>query len=177
MPDRRLAFRRYEPSDHDAVHALHERGLRAAGSWTDPAELPDWVEADMDDIEGAYLDSGGEFLVCEGASEGGDGLLAMGAFRPLPAESFHDRPDGRTAELKRMRVDPDHHREGVGSALLCELERRADAAGFEHVVLDTGVGMDGARAFYERHGYAHRGDVTVPHGETLALYAKRLGEP
>lgn len=170
-------FRGYEPSDHDAVHALHERGLRAAGTWTDPAELPDRVEADLEDIEDAYLDSGGEFLVCEGAGDGGPGLLAMGGFRPLPAETFHDRPDGRTAELKRMRVDPDHHREGVGSALLRELERSAEAAGFEYLVLDTGVEMDGARAFYERYGYAHRGDVTVPHGETLALYLKPLGEP
>lgn len=164
-------FRRYEPSDHDAVHALHERGLRAAGSWTDPAELPDWVEADMDDIEGAYLDCGGEFLVCEGD---GDRLLAMGAFRPLPDETFHDRTAGRTAELKRMRVDPAHHREGVGSALLTELERQARTAGFERLVLDTGVGMDGARAFYEAHGYEHRGDTTVAHGETLALYGKPL---
>lgn len=171
MSDRRPAFRRYEPSDHDAVHALHERGLRAAGTWTDPADLPEWVEADMDDIEGAYLDSGGEFLVADHPNEG---LLAMGAFRPLPDETFHDRPAGRTAELKRMRVDPDHHREGVGSTLLEELERRASAAGFEFVVLDTGVGMDGARAFYETHGYAHRGDVTVEHGETLALYGKSL---
>ena len=167
------AFRRYEPSDHEAVHALHERGLRAAGTWTDPAELPDWVEADMDDIEGAYLDSGGEFLVCEGDGDGGR-LLAMGAFRPLPDETFHDRVEGRTAELKRMRVDPDHHREGVGSTLLEELEARAADAGFEQVVLDTGVGMDGARAFYEQHGYTHRGDVTVAHGETLALYGKSL---
>lgn len=134
-------IRRYEPRDADAVWDLHVRALSAAGAYDEEFAH---LDADLRRIESAYLEAGGEFLVGEYEDE--DELVAMGAFQP------HDEA-GDTAVLRRMRVSPDHHRRGFGTAILRELEARARDDGFERVVLDTTPRQEAAVAFYETHGY------------------------
>jgi len=164
-----LRIRRYEPSDHERVLELHERALRDAGGYVE--DVPDEAEADLDDIAGTYLERGA-FVVGERANAT-DGIVAMGGFRPF------ERPDGdtdaRTAEVKRMRVAPDHQRQGHGTAILQTVETTARDRGFERMVLDTGPGMTAARSFYERHGYEKIGRETFRDGEIeVVLYAKEL---
>jgi ribosomal protein S18 acetylase RimI-like enzyme len=154
-----VTVRRYREGDGPAVRALHERALAATG--TDPADVPD-ID-DLEDVRGAYLDAGGEFLVGEYAGE----LVAMGAFQP------HDGDDAIV--LRRMRVAPTHQRSGYGTRLLNELEARARKRGFERAELDTTPAQTAAVAFYEHHGYERIGREHVDAvGTTLLFYEKLL---
>ena len=71
------------------------------------------------------------------------------------------RLDSHTTELTRMRVDPEWHGRGVGSALYHELEQRARYDGYDQFVLDTGIGNDVARGFYESLGFQLQQEVSV----------------
>ena len=55
------------------------------------------------------------------------------------------------AQIRYMAVDPQFLRQGVGSAVLRELEARAHAAGATRVVLNA---REAAVPFYCKHGYA-----------------------
>ena len=54
-----MHIRRYEPTDKRAVRRLHDDALNEVGAHLGPGTWDD----DLDDIEGVYLASGGEFLV------------------------------------------------------------------------------------------------------------------
>lgn len=59
--------------------------------------------------------------------------------------------------VENLYVDPAYRGEGRGSALLEAAERRLFEAGFDRVTLEVLAANDGARRFYERHGYTtHR---------------------
>lgn len=164
-----LSVRRYQPEDESAVRRLHAAAMRDAGAFVEDADDPD-----LDDVEETYLDDG-EFLV--GTLDGA--VVAMGALRPLDGgieALFDDIPDA-AAELKRMRVAPDHQRRGFGQRIYDELEIRAREAGFRELVLDTTPTQTAAQRFYEANGFVHERDADVPFaGEalTLRLYRKRL---
>lgn len=151
-----FTVRRYEASDAEAVVELHEQR-----SWDVAHPEPEHeVYDDIDDIEGAYLDAGGEFLV--GLED--DHLVATGGYDPV---------DDETVVLKRLRVDPAYQRQGYGDALLTELEARAEAAGYDEMIIDeTGMNTT-AQAFLESHGY----EVTATDihlGTELLSYRKPL---
>jgi GNAT superfamily N-acetyltransferase len=155
LPDD-LEIRRYCPSDHDAVWALHNLALNQVnahggnGAWDD----------DLHQVEDAYLRDGGDFLVGTLAGR----IVAMGALK---------RVDGRCAEVKRMRVHPDWQRRGLGSAILRALEARARELGYTVLRLDTTTRQPAAQAFYARSGYVRVG--TDRYGEfDLILYEKTL---
>ena len=130
-----VLIRRFEPADSDAVLTLDERAMRGEG--TDPEDIPD-ID-DLHRIEETYLDSGGEFLV----AETGGRVVAMGGLAI----------DGDQAELLRIRVDPDHQREGVGSRLLARLETVARERGVERLVAETARRQGAATEFYPAHGF------------------------
>jgi len=149
--------RRYRPDDETAIRRVFERAMRAAG--TDPTDVPG--TQDLDWIEAAYLDTGGEFLVVEV----GGAVVATGGLAV----------DGDVAELFRVAVDPDHQRAGHGSGLLAALEDAARDRGAQRMVLTTALRQDAAVDFYTDHGYEQTGHDR--HGEyRLRHYAKRLDE-
>ena len=153
-----MRTRRYRPSDHDAVWALHYLALRAVDA--DAGDGP-WHD-DLRDIEGAYLDGTGEFLV----GEDGGAIVAMGALR---------RTGPSRAEIKRMRVHPDHQRRGYGTAVLQALEARARELGCRTLHLDTTARQAGARRFYEKHGFRRTGAKTWGQFR-LVYYERRLDD-
>jgi GNAT superfamily N-acetyltransferase len=111
--------------------ALNEVGAHlGAGPW----------DEDLDDIEGVYLGSGGEFLV--GILKGE--VVAMGAIKRVS-------PDA--AEVKRMRVRPGLQGRGYGQAMLDALHRRAADLGYTSLHLDTTVQQRAARSLYLKNGY------------------------
>jgi ribosomal-protein-alanine N-acetyltransferase len=55
--------------------------------------------------------------------------------------------------LVTLDVWPDRQREGLGSRLLLAIEELLATLGSRAVVLETAADEDGARRFYERHGY------------------------
>jgi GNAT superfamily N-acetyltransferase len=119
--------------------ALNEVGAHLGiGPWDD----------DLDDIEGVYLGSGGEFLV--GILEGE--IVAMGAIRQVS-------PDA--AEVKRMRVRPGLQGRGYGQAMLDALHRRAADLGYTTLHLDTTVQQRVARRLYLKNGYREVGRGSI----------------
>ena len=92
-------------------------------------------------LKAEHLEPGkGDFLVArvDGAAVG------CGAFRLL---------DPQTAEVKRMYVEPGHRGQGVGRAVLAQLEQMAATAGARRLVLETGVHQAEAIALYRSAGY------------------------
>lgn len=154
-------IRRFEPSDAERVWDVHEAAFRAA-----PIEFIEDASADEDlrRVSSQYLDGPGEFLVGV-LSE----IVAVGGYKPV---------DGRTVEIKRMRVHPDHQREGYGRKILDDLETRATEQGYEVATLATHVALDAAIEFYEASGYVET--RRAPHpvaGDTFVYYEKALSSP
>jgi GNAT superfamily N-acetyltransferase len=135
-----LHIRRYEPSDKHAVRRLHDDALNEAGAHLGSRPWDD----DLDDIEGVYLESGGEFLV--GILQGE--VVAMGAVKRVSPEA---------AEVKRMRVRPGLQGRGYGQTLLDALHRRAADLGYTTLHLDTTVQQRAARGLYLKNGYREVG--------------------
>ena len=85
----------------------------------------------------------------------GDQPVAMGAWRRRrDVEVFGTTA---TAEVKRMYVAACARRRGMSRLVLAHIERSATAAGFEALVLETGLAQPEAIALYESAGY-----TTVP---------------
>jgi GNAT superfamily N-acetyltransferase len=80
----------------------------------------------------------------------------------------------RAAYLRLLLVADPQHSRGIGTALLARAERDARASGSRHIVLLVTKTNRRARSFYERHGYAHVGDLPgfVRAGITESLYLK-----
>jgi putative acetyltransferase len=75
-----------------------------------------------------------------------DGMpLGCGAVRQL---------DQGTGELKRMYVAPPARGQGIGRALLTELEHEARRLGIRRLVLETGIRQEAALALYRQAGFA-----------------------
>lgn len=172
--DAGLSIRRYRPNDHERVLRLHAEPMADVDAFVDEN---DELDADLEDIEAAYLDRGGDFLVGEFDGR----IVAVGAFKP-PSAYFEHFLEGvelpeRTAEITRMRVDADYQGRGFGEAIYDDLERRARADGVETLLLDTTPGQRAARGLYEKKGFEEilRTDVELD-GErlTMVIYRKDL---
>lgn len=184
-----VTFRRYDERDADAVWALHEWAMAAAGP--DPADIPG--TDDLRRIESAYLEAGGEFLVGvdtevgEAPADGDtadddprplprtvDGaLVAMGGVVPSEAGQDDERSVPGAGELHRMRVAPPRQREGLGRHLLELLEARARESGFDRLLATTSTMQAAAVAFYSARGYREVDRSTV--GDyRLVHFEKRL---
>lgn len=99
--------------------------------------------------------SAGEFVDPQGAFWVGylDGRpVATGGWRLLPTGSVPGLL-GAHAEVKRMYVSPSARGHGVARALLVHLQRTAQAAGADWLVLETGMAQPEAIALYRSSGY------------------------
>jgi GNAT superfamily N-acetyltransferase len=81
---------------------------------------------------------------------------------------------GEAIYVRGLATHRDFAGKGVGLALLAWAERVAAAEGGPSIRLDCDADNPGIRAYYERAGFAHRGDVRLPH-RTASRYEKRLG--
>jgi GNAT superfamily N-acetyltransferase len=87
-------------------------------------------------------------------------LIASVAGQPVGCGAVR-RIEARTAEIKRMYVNPPERSRGVGRALLAALEAEARALGMARLVLETGIRQPEAIALYERAGFSR----IAPFGE------------
>jgi len=131
-----LQLRQYKTSDQDAVWQLHVDGLKQTGSYIDNRKY----DEDMLNIEGTYLDNGGEFFVASFDNKvvGMGGLLKM---------------NNKIAEVKRMRVNIAYQQKGIGSLIIEILIKRAKELGYKKLELDTTENMHAAKRLYEKHGF------------------------
>lgn len=170
-----LTFREYRPGDGERVRDLHEAALREAGGYVETDGDREF-EADLRDVEGSYLDpEGAAFLV--GTVE--DRIVATGALRPVSGHlaDLLGPFEEAVGEIKRLRVDPAHQRQGHGRRTLEALEARAREGGHGALVLDTTPAQEAAVGLFEATGYerVHEERVTA-FGEPFALlcYRKEL---
>jgi GNAT superfamily N-acetyltransferase len=103
-----------------------------------------------------------------------DGAEAVGTFSLQPSDSgmWGERPPD-ALYLHRLAVRRSHR--GLGRELLAWAERAAAAAGRRYLRLDCMAANRSLRAYYERAGYAHLGDVRIGGGGwTASLYEKAV---
>jgi len=81
------------------------------------------------------------------------GLFLVAYVDGTPAACGGWRAHEADVELKRMYVTPAFRGRGLARAVLAELERRAVAAGYRRVILETGSKQPEAIALYESSGY------------------------
>ena len=174
-----LSLREYDSRDADAVWRLHE--LAFEDLETDPDDIPG--TDDLRNVEGAYIESGGGFLVGTVPSAAAapevprvheGALVAMGGF--LPGDAGHDdeRRVAGAAELHRMRVAPSCQRCGYGRRLLRALEDAVREAGYDPVLATTARRQRAAVEFYASEGYAMVGESAEGDYE-LVHFEKELG--
>ena len=151
-----LHIRRHEESDHDQVWRLHNDALKSTGADYDAGP---WAD-DLNRIREVYF-SNGEFLVGEDDGR----IVAMGAIR-------RRTPD--CAEVKRMRVHPEHQRKGFGKQILDALEHRAIELGYSRLGLDTAVQLVPAQQLYLHNGFQETGRGRLG-GFEVIYYEKAIG--
>jgi len=138
---------------HAAVQAIDRRhyGDEVLAAWSPPpdARRRDWL-ADL--ITQAST-------LCT-VAVGDDGTI-VGFCIALPEQAL----------LKALYVHPDCNGQGIGQALLQEMEKRCRALGIEVLELNA---SHNAEAFYRRCGYETRGPVEQPLTDTVAMPATRM---
>ena len=102
---------------------------------------PGTTDADLDDIESHYINSGGLFEVME--DEHGELIGTIGLF-PL---------DAQTCELRKMYLVPHARGRGIGKQILQRVIEQARDFGFTSITLETAGVLKEAIGLYTRFGF------------------------
>jgi GNAT superfamily N-acetyltransferase len=132
MPDLSIAAESFDSPDARRLIAALDAGL-TEGYLPEQRFGPNLKPAQLEGGKGAFL-----------VARDGGRAVGCGAIRML---------DARTAEVKRMYVEPDQRGRGVGKAVLASLEEAAHRLGAERLVLETGIYQEAAIALYLAAGF------------------------
>ena len=109
---------------------------------------PEGADADLYDLDGAYLKAGGAFWVVE--DERGE-IVATCGLKPMANGSV---------ELRKMYLMPHVRGQGLGKKLLKTAIAKARELGFKRMELETASQLREAIALYESAGFVPRdGDL------------------
>lgn len=119
---------------------------------------PGCTDADLRDIERAYLARGGVFYVLEeqdGSIIGSYGLYPIADCGLQIADSSRKASvqSAVTCELRKMYLHRDHRGKGLGRRLLEHALAEARRLGFRTVTLETASILKEAVRLYERYGF------------------------
>ena len=129
-------IRDYEPKDADAVWTLHKATMAKNN-----VNLPDSRYTDLHDIENAYLRSNGRFLLAV-APDGQ--LIGMGGARRLKPTR---------GEISHLRVHPGFQNQGIGAAILSQLEQFTRDCGCLKTELSVLISQTETQRFFLQNGY------------------------
>lgn len=132
-----ISVRRAVNTDRDNVIALVSGVLAEFGL---PFDLKS-KDADLNDIEGMYIDRGGVFEVLED-----------GAGRMLGTCGFYRLSDA-TVELRKMYFVPEIRGLGIGRLILSRAVDRAREMGYRTMTLETTTVLEQAIRLYQRFGF------------------------
>jgi N-acetylglutamate synthase-like GNAT family acetyltransferase len=151
-----INIRRYSALDHDEVWRVHLLVIFEAGGQATHKHYHD-----IERIHEEYLMKGGEFLV--GTDPDGT-VIAMGGLIKL---------DENKAEIKRLRVHPDHQKKGYGQQILQKLEKKAVELGCKSIYLDTLTSQLNAQRMFVKNGYREVGESVID-GFDVTLFEKSI---
>ncbi|MFD8983303.1 GNAT family N-acetyltransferase [Streptomyces sp. NPDC059564] len=114
--------------------------------------VPSWHD-DVVDIEGTYVRHPRHTLVVavrNGEVVGTTALNSRGPVHPPHPRRLAERyPSGRTAQLLRVYVRPEHRRHGLARAMVrAACDFAASVPGYESIYLHTNVDIPGAEGFW-----------------------------
>ena len=142
--------------DAEAIARIHHAAVHgtAAASYA-PEVIESWAarlaEQTFEAVRGEILNDDFVVLVAEAGNElTGFGMIAASA-----------------AEVRAVYVHPDHGRQGIGAAILRQLEQQAGERKIKQLHLSSSIN---AEAFYAKHGYhvVERGTHTLRSGREMA---------
>jgi len=160
-PHGMLTIRQARPDDLDATVAIEENAaawLRSRG--IEPGRPP----RPFRELFAPAIARGAMYLALR------DGVPAAKVAITAEDDLWADLPGG-ALYVHGLMVHRAFAGQGVGLALLRWAEGRAHADGKASLRLDCNADNPALRAYYERAGFAHRGDVALPH-RTAARYEK-----
>ena len=150
MSKHELQLRQYTNNDKDIVWKLHIDGLNQTGSLVNDRR---W-DKDLLNIKNHYLNNQGDFLIALMNNK----VIGMGGLRKV---------DKLTCEIKRMRVNVNFQRKGIGTLILKTLIEKACEFGYKRIILDTSENQQSAKRLYERYGFKEYRRGKVEHLETI----------
>lgn len=166
-------------ADDDArrIAEVHVRSWQAAYRGILPDPLLDRLSVpEREQSWQAILGGGKGWLSL--VAEGSDGVVC--GFCSVATPSHDPEVDDMTAEIGALYVDPDHWRDGVGTALLSRALADLSERGWRDVILWVLPENRTALAFYDRFGFAVEpgvGKVEERSGRSVIRLRARLDEP
>jgi putative acetyltransferase len=143
-----VVVRRARPADVGSIAAVHAASVRglAADSYDD-RQIASWSDSEAADFS---IPPEGVHVVVAESHCAGDPARADDPDAPDGGVVGFGAVDLQSGEVRAVYVHPDHAGEGVGSAILRELEGRARDEGLADLHLTASLT---AVPFYERHGW------------------------
>ena len=123
-------------NDEPAIRELVFGILESYGLKPSPQD----TDADLYDLKGHYGDLGGDFSVM------------LDDDRIIGTVAIHNMGN-RVCELRKMYLDPEYRRRGLGKQLLEYSLAKARDLGFNRVTLETATALKEAVALYESYGF------------------------
>ncbi|WP_256299757.1 GNAT family N-acetyltransferase [Haloarchaeobius salinus] len=137
-------------ADVQAIRTVHEASIRGLGSETYDVEQVDAWAAGVESADYAAVSHDGFYYTVAEIETGavdGQSVVGFGTLAWCEPDGYQADVD---AEVTAVYVHPDVARDGVGTALLVDLERQGRSEGFRSLGLTASTN---AVPFYEAHGY------------------------
>ncbi|MFP4143923.1 MAG: GNAT family N-acetyltransferase [Phycisphaeraceae bacterium] len=147
-----VRVRAYEPRDQAAVAHLYTAGLLAGQI------APNDTGADIENVREAYFDEQRHHFWVAEVKDRVVGMIGVAS-------------DGaHTAEIRRLRVDPDYQDTPIASLLLETAVAHCKHHGYLKVRLDTRFERDAAVDTFDKIGFQHTRSRTMHEKELLEFY-------
>jgi ribosomal protein S18 acetylase RimI-like enzyme len=154
-----MLIRRYQAQDNETIKALHYDGVMQIDPEPDRPDNP-FIDTDLDDIEGVYINNHGDFIVGTEKKE----IVAMGAIMKVSATC---------GEIRRIRVRRDFQGQGFGREITERLIEVAGDLGYEELCLNTLTSNIPAQRLFEKCGFVETDRRQIGTYD-LIFYGKRL---
>lgn len=146
-----ITIRAYEAADRDAAAALIQATNIAENAFIgDRREELAGATEHLDDLLPRLAEKGGEMLLAE--REGA--VVGLTAWAVEIDDLYVVAPLRRYAIVEELVVAAAHRRQGIGSLLLAEVERRARAAGLPRLAIGVIEGNRPAERTYAAFGFS-----------------------
>ncbi|QDU34376.1 Acetyltransferase YpeA [Poriferisphaera corsica] len=147
-----ITVRTFQPDDQSAVITLYNQGL-LAGQVT-----PNDTGADIEYIHDAYFDSDRHHFWVATQHDHIVGMIGVAS------------DDDHTAEIRRLRVQPDLQSTPIAAKLLATALEHCKTHGFLKIRLDTRFERDEAVGLFDKLGFQHTRTKNVQGKDLLEFY-------